>query len=323
MKVRRRAVYVTAMIISASYRTDIPAFYGGWFMNRLAAGFCRVANPYGGQTATVPLAGPAVDGFVFWTRNIGPFLGALERVARDRPFAVHYTITGYPRALEAAVTDADRAAAQARLLAATYGPRAVVWRYDPVLITDLTPADWHRRTFRRLAGLLRGATDEVVVSWAQIYRKTARNLAAAAHRHGFGWRDPDIAEKRDLLTALAAIAADHGMAMTLCTQPHLAGQNAEMGSEPALRPARCIDAVRLSDIAGRPIAARTRGNRPGCLCAESRDIGAYDTCPHGCVYCYAVQQGDRARRAHRAHDPDADMLRPGPPPPAGGQGVLL
>ena len=76
------------------------------------------------------------------------------------------------------------------------------------------------------------------------------------------------------------------MRLTLCTEPEFA--DSEIG------PARCIDAERLSDVAGRPIAAREKGNRPGCLCAESRDIGAYDTCAQGCVYCYAVSNAERA-----------------------------
>lgn len=289
------------MIVSASYRTDIPAFYGDWFRNRLAAGFCRVANPYGGPAYEVPLRGPAVDGFVFWSRNAGPFLPVLAALRRDGPpFVLQCTITGYPRALETAVADPERSVGHCRLLAADYGPRAVVWRYDPILITDLTPPDWHRRTFRRLAVALRGATDEVVTSFAQIYRKTARNLDAAVRRHGFRWHDPEIGEKHSLLADLAEIAAANGMALTVCSQPDLlvAGTAAS----------RCIDTDRLSELAGRPIRARTKGNRPGCLCAESRDIGAYDTCPHGCVYCYAVQHRDKARRALKAHNATAVAL---------------
>lgn len=290
------------MIVSASYRTDIPAFYGDWFRRRLAAGAARVANPYGGPDYEVALTPAAVDAFVFWTRNVVPFRPALEDVAdRGIPFCVHLTITGYPRALERSVVDPDDAVAAARALAARFGPRAVVWRYDPVLVTDLTPPAWHRERFARLAGALAGSVDEVVASFAQIYRKTRRNLGEAAHRHGFAWRDPDAGEKRDLLAALAGIAADHRMALTVCTQPDLVS--------PGVEAARCIDPARLSDIAGRPVTARTKGNRPGCLCAESRDIGAYDTCPHGCVYCYAVASHRAAKAAFKAHDAAADRLK--------------
>ena len=77
---------------------------------------------------------------------------------------------------------------------------------------------------------------------------------------------------------------------------------------PAAEPSRCIDAARLSDIAGRPILAREQGNRPGCLCAASRDIGAYDTCGQGCVYCYAVTSRTRATAKIKAQDPDAPRL---------------
>ncbi|NNG03597.1 MAG: DUF1848 domain-containing protein [Inquilinus sp.] len=289
------------MIVSASYRTDIPAFHGDWFGRRLEAGWCDVANPYGGRSYRVALAGPALDGFVFWTRNAAPFQPILAEIARRGvPFVVQYTVTGYPRALERSVVGVDHAIADIRALRAAYGPRAVVWRYDPVLASDLTPDDWHRRQFARLAEALAGACDEVVVSWAQIYRKTARNLDRAAARQGFAWRDPDAEAKRAMLRELAAIAAERGMTAPLCSQSALLVDG--------LAPSRCIDAVRLSDVAGRPIAARTKGNRPGCQCAESRDIGAYDTCPHGCAYCYAVSDGARARAAFRARDPAVPML---------------
>ena len=289
------------MIISASYRTDIPAFYAKWFMTRLTAGRAEAVNPYGGQRYEVPLSGPAIDGFVFWTRNVAPFRQAMEHIAaRGMPFAVQFTVTGYPRALERSVADSAAAVTQIRWLARHFGRRATVWRYDPILISDLTPADFHRRTFSRLAAALAGAVDEVTVSFATVYRKTARNLDIAGRHHGFAWRNPETEEKRALLAALATISAEHRMRLTLCTQPDLLSAEAE--------PAACIDAERLSDIAGRPIIAKRKGNRPGCLCAESRDIGAYDTCPHGCVYCYAVRSRDKATRAQRAHDPEDTAL---------------
>lgn len=299
------------MIVSASYRSDIPAFYAAWFRRRLQAGFCRVANPYGGRPYRVDLTPGAVDGFVFWTRNAAPFRAALaETAGLGLPFVVQYSVTGYPRALESSVPRLEAAVAEMRALARRYGPRAVVWRYDPVLLSSLTPPAWHRATFARLAAALAGACDEVVLSFAQVYAKTRANTDRAAARHGFAWRDPAADEKRALLAELAGIAAEHGLAARLCAQPALLGPDLS-GPDPVgqgMAPAACIDAARLSDLAGRPIAARQKGNRPGCLCAESRDIGAYDSCPHGCVYCYAVRRPALAKRRFRGHDPAADAL---------------
>lgn len=278
------------MIVSASYRTDIPAFYAAWFRDRLADGTVSVRNPYGGRPYRVSLRPDEVTAYVFWSRNMAPFGEALDRVAKDRvPFAVQFTVTGYPRPLESSTIAVEAAAAQIRDLAARYGPRAVVWRYDPVLLTSLTPPDWHRAQVERLSRALRGSVDEVCFSFAQIYRKTRRNLQRAAERHGFAWHDPPDDEKAELLAQLAAISGDHCISGTICSQAVLGGT-----------PARCIDIERLSDVAGQSLVARTKGNRPGCLCAQSRDIGAYDTCPHGCVYCYAVSDRDKAVAAHRS-----------------------
>jgi hypothetical protein len=291
---------VAAMIVSASYRTDIPAFYGEWFMRRLVAGYALVANPYGGKPYRVSLAPGDADGFVFWTRNIGPLEPHLRDIAARAPFMVQFTVTGYPRALEPGVIDSRLAVEQIVKLTSRFGPRAAVWRYDPIIETSLTPAAWHLENFPRLAGMLQGHVDEAVISFAQIYAKTRRNMKIAARDHGFTWRDPEADEKRVLAAELARIAASHGMRLTICSQPDLAAEGTE--------PARCVDAGRLSDIAGRKIEAKVKGNRPGCQCHESRDIGAYDSCPQGCAYCYAVSSRDRAKRFLTAHDPAAQGL---------------
>lgn len=286
------------MIISASYRSDIPAFYGAWFAARWRAGEAYVANPYGSAPYRVALGRKAVDGLVFWSRNPLPFRAVLDALHGDHvPFVLQLTLTGYPRALDRRTPAPARLIEAMRGLRDAFGPRALVWRYDPILFSSLTDAQWHRRTFADLAGALAGVTDEVIVSFAHIYRKSARNLAAAAEHDGFTWRDPQWPEKQALHDALAEIAADHRLRLTVCAQAEIAGQ-----------PARCIDAMRLSDVAGRQIEARQKGNRPACLCAESRDIGAYDTCPHGCVYCYAVSDPARARKYHRRHEITAEQL---------------
>lgn len=288
------------MIVSASYRTDIPAFYARWFRRRLAAGYCRVASPYGGGAYFVSLAPGEVDGFVLWTRNLRPLLADLDRVRAVAPFAVQFTITGYPRALESSVVATDEAVAQLREVVRRFGKRAAVWRYDPVVFAATLDAAAHVAGFAGLARQLGGTVDEVVLSVMHPYRKTRRNLDRAAHRHGFEWRDPPVEEKRELLARLAAVAREHGIAPTLCSQPDLLA--------PGLGEASCIDAGRLADLAQRPIGARESGNRPGCRCALSRDIGAYDSCPHGCVYCYAVADRDRAVARFHTHDPEAEAL---------------
>jgi hypothetical protein len=291
-----------SVIVSASYRTDIPAFYAEWFRRRLRAGYCRVANPYGGGAYEVALTPEAVDGFVFWTRNIWPLMADLDEIRRVAPFIVQFTLTGYERALESSVIAVPEAVAQLRELRRRFGPRAAVWRYDPVVFAAGMDAAAHISSFAALARALAGTVDEVVLSVMTPYKKTRRNLDRAGRRHGFVWHDPPLDEKQALLARLAGIAAAHGLAPTLCSQPELL--------VPGLDEARCIDTERLSDVAQQLIAARENGNRPGCRCAQSRDIGAYDSCPHGCVYCYAVADRDRAVANFRGHDPEADCLAP-------------
>jgi hypothetical protein len=208
------------------------------------------------------------------------------------------SILGYPKLLDARVIDTESAIAQLRRIAAIH-PRAVSWRYDPILISDLTPPDWHRENFARLSTALSGVVDEVTISFATIYAKSRRNLARAFGGRE-GWRDPEAAEKRELLADLAALARENGQRLTICSQPDLVGDGVE--------PSRCIDADRLADVGGRPLKTKTKGNRPGCLCAVSRDIGAYDTCPHGCAYCYAVERREKAIAFARNHDPATERL---------------
>jgi hypothetical protein len=288
------------MIISASYRTDIPAFYGDWFMRRLAAGGCRSINPWNRKPYAVSLKRKDVDGFVFWTRNLAPFADHLPEIAERAPFYVQYTVTGYPHALERSVVATDRAITDMRDTARVFGPFSVVWRYDPIVITTLTPISWHLENFRHIAERLEHSTNEVTISFMHSYRKTRKNLDAAARQFGFGWREPGPEESLDLVAALAGIANAHGMRLTICSQPAFVAGGAE--------PAACIDASRLSNLAGQTVSAPIRGNRPDCLCHASRDIGAYDTCPHGCAYCYAVSNPDAAKARRAAHDPDSDLI---------------
>lgn len=282
------------MIVSASYRTDIPAFHSQWFAERLAAGYAMVRNPYGSKDYRVDLSPEATSGFVFWTRNARPFLPQLDHLAETgRPFYLQYTVTNYPDTLEWSVPPAAHGIEVIRHLSRQFGPRAVIWRYDPIVLTEQTDRTWHRQNLTMLAGQLAGLVDECVFSVMHPYQKTRRN---------FSWYNaPELIDGAEqLLPELAEIIAGRGMQPTLCSQPDFL--------QPPMAPAACVDADRLSDVAGHPVTARKKGNRPGCACAESRDIGRYDTCAHGCLYCYAVRDPLAAREAVAAADPQSEKL---------------
>lgn len=289
------------MIVSASYRTDIPAFYAKWFENRFRDGFCMAINPYSKKPYRIPLR-QDVDGFVFWTRNIAPFENALAMVKKAQiPFIVQYTLTNYPAALERHTPNFEKSILSMHRLKDRYGPETAIWRYDPIILSDLTSREWHVRNFTALAQALEGAVNETIISHVEPYVKTRRNMILAAKADHFSWETPTIDEKTALTRELSRIAAKHGITLTLCTQPALI----ETG---AGNIASCIDACRLSRIAGHPIRARQRGNRKGCLCAESKDIGAYESCLQGCVYCYAVNSIAKVRVNVARHDPDSAFL---------------
>lgn len=223
------------MILSASYKTDIPAFYAPWFLARIRTGSCQQKNPYNGKIYRIPLNSGDIDGIVLWTRNIQPLLAGLDEIRAIAPSSVQFSNTGYPRALESSVISSELAIAGLRQLAARFGPHVAVWRYDPILIYSLTPLLWHRTNFARLATALAGVTNEVVVSFAHIYRKTQRNLDHADKCHDFRWHDPEADRKRALICNFRDIAEANGMRLTICAQKDYL--------VPGTVLARCIDAT--------------------------------------------------------------------------------
>ncbi len=294
------------MIISASYRTDIPAFYGSWFMNRINEGYCQVRNPYNGLYSRISLLRADVQGIVFWTRNPAPFSSNL-RVIEEKgyPFYIHFTITGYPSILEANCISSSSAADIFRQLASDLPEGSLVWRYDPILLTSVTPIDFHIKNFTFLASSLAGYTDEVVISFARIYSKTRKNLdLLAGNTSGFKWYDPDNGFKKSLALKLSSIAELYGMRLSVCAQRNILTDG--------LKDASCIDPYRLSRVAGYSLKIPPlKPHRPeGCGCYSSRDIGEYDTCINGCVYCYAVSSLKNARSRYRAHDPKGSSILP-------------
>lgn len=303
------------MIISASRRTDIPAFYMRWMLERLRAGSCRVVNPFRpSQQKEISLAAVDVDAIVFWTRAPGRLAGHVRDIrglGHRRLFAL-VTVLDYARDLEPHVPSTDVAIDGTRRLADRLGSdRAVRWRYDPVLFGPRDTPDDHRRRFERIAARLEGSTRRVFVSFVDSYKKTTRRLAALGDG-GYPWEriDEDGPVARGLVRDLSAMAQARGMSLTTCAEPlSYASEGAPAG--------RCIDPEWIEALhPGATIDGRKdRGQRDACGCARAVDVGMPDTCLHGCAYCYAVVSQRTALRRRVAHDPSAPTLVSAPRAP--------
>jgi hypothetical protein len=292
------------VIVSASRRTDVPAFYGEWFLNRLREGQCRVANPFNRkQVSEVSLRPEDVDAFVFWTRDPRPFTPALDDLDdQGWPYVFLFTLTGYGPPLEPHAPLTAEAVGAFRELADRIGPERVVWRYDPIVVGPGLGLSEHLARFEHLAGELSGATALVKISFVDLYRKTVRRLSAAGDTAPWAVDPTTLPGFESLVTGLAEIAGEHGLEIESCAEP------ADL-SHLGVTAGACIDAGRLSTVIGRPLSShKDPGQRRHCRCAPSRDIGAVNTCLHGCLYCYATASHEAALRNHGRHDPKSDSL---------------
>lgn len=284
------------MILSASVNADVPARYGAWFRRRLVAGFLRVTGSDPWKQHRIELDRAHVDGIVFWTRNVMPFLPVLEVLRTQRvAFVVQYALTA-----DSTEPVAKAAIAAIRQLAQRYGPRVVVWRYDPVVIDADRSVRSHHALFAGLAGALTGSVDEIVIAFARTPRHRNRgpsDVGAASEIRPAA--DPGTGDeksaRRELVRALASIAADCGMRLGVCSDAEALA--------PGSSPARCIDARRLADVAGQTVEAPTAGFMRDCLCARAIDIGDQGGSEPE-RFCGA----DPKRRRHRQHDPHSEFL---------------
>ena len=292
------------MIISASRRTDIPAFYSAWLMNRIRERFCLVPNPFNAkQISRISLTPSDVDAFVFWSKNPRPMLALLDELD-DHGYVYYfqYTLNDYPAALEPSVPSVSRRLDTFAELSNRLGPERVVWRYDPIIITQVTGYDFHAATFERLARSLRGMTRRAVISIVDVYRKTHRRMAALAN-DGFTI-DGDAAnhpEMLELLSHIARIAQAEEMTPLSCAEE-------DDYSNVGISAGSCIDCELIQSLGGHAPSKKDPGQRSNCRCVVSRDIGINDTCLHGCPYCYSTRNNELARRRNTQHNPESPVL---------------
>lgn len=275
------------IIISASRATDIPAFYSDWFFRRLEKGYIRWRNPFSGQDSYVSFVNTRF--IVFWSKNPSPLLPYLPMLEdRGIGYYIQFTLNNYePDGLEPNVPPLAQRIDTFRRLVDTLGSGGVVWRFDPLILTDKINIDTLLEKIAHIADALVGHAEKLVFSFADIntYKKVSRNLRLS----GINYREWDEESMREFALRLSTLNRDNwNLRLATCAE------RIDL-SEYGIEHNRCIDPELISHLAPNDAflqnflySAKTdNGQRKACGCILSKDIGAYNTCPHGCLYCYA------------------------------------
>lgn len=285
-------------IISASRRTDIPAFYAEWFMNRIRDGYFLNKNPYNGNVSKINASPNDIECIAFWTRNAKKMLsnGYIdELIERNIKFYFQYTITGYSRLLDSKNLHPLKSIEIVNKLAEKIDPKLIIWRFDPIIISDITPIDELIRIYEKISENLNPEIKNNVISFVDDYKKTSQNMAKA----GINFIDPLNCDLTPLLTAISSISSNYGRSISSCAENiDLSFFNIKKG--------KCIDPDFISNVVGVDIEnkMKDKGQRKECGCIKSFDVGVYETCAHGCVYCYATQNHNLATNNFKNHDPN-------------------
>ncbi|MCE8426525.1 MAG: DUF1848 family protein [Candidatus Methanoperedens sp.] len=270
---------MTKRIISVSRRTDIPAFHGEQFMKNVNAGSIESLHPITGQKTLALLKKDDVACFVFWSKDYTPFLANLHEL-KDMGYRSYfnYTLTRLPPVFETKVNH-ETALRSLRVISRMYSPAHINWRYDPILFSDRTGYDWHIKNFTALCSDLKGYVNRCYFNFPVLYGKVQTNLKAFTRKTGIKVYNPEQQIKSRLIEEFFDIAQAKSITLFSCAESH--------GLDPRVQRAHCIDADMINQLYNLNQLPDYRPSREGCGCSQSIDIGAYNTCNHGCVYCYA------------------------------------
>ena len=282
------------MIISASRRTDIPAHYSQWFMNRIRAGNVCVRNPFNtGQVTCVDLDPSTVDCIVFWTKDAGPMMEHLPELdRRGYQYCFQFTVTPYDERLEPGIPPKHIIEDTFIALSKQIGKDKVLWRYDPIILNEELTVDYHKEQFLRLCEKFSPYTNRVTISFLDLYpRLLEQNLRAATRE-----------EMIQLAEFIGSTARFYGLEAVTCSEAmDLKRYGIGRGS--------CIDPKVISKILGLPVKlVKDPSQRAHCECYRSVDIGAYNTCKAECIYCYATSRVGRVEAQRQGHDENGPLL---------------
>ena len=266
-------------IISVSRRSDIPATHTEWFNECLKQGSVTVPNVKHPGSKVVSLKKNDVACFVFWSKDFTRFLETLYNL-RDTGYRSYfnYTLTLLPKTFETKVNH-NNALSSLRVISRMYSPAHINWRYDPILFSDITTKEWHINNFTALCSSLQGYVERCYINFPVLYGKVQVNLQAFTRKTGIKVYNPDAQTRAGIITQLYDIAQARGITLLSCAESH--------GLDTRVKRAHCIDADQINQLYNLDQPQNYRPSRDGCGCSHSIDIGTYNTCNHGCIYCYA------------------------------------
>lgn len=287
------------MILSVSRRTDIPAFYAEWFINRIKEGFVYVRNPFNAkQISNVYIGSEVVDCIVFWTKNARPIIKRLDELdARGYKYYFQFTINPYGSDLERNIGKKEQIIETFQDLSQRIGREKVIWRYDPIILSGIYDYDFHFEKFTELAGKLKGFTNKVVISYLDDYRKISRNM------RGLGIKEITEQDMLDIAKRFSSIAKDNDLTIETCAEA------VDLGAL-GINHGKCIDGDLIERIIGYDIRNKDKrdDNRKECGCMKCIDIGQYDSCVHNCLYCYANINKHLAYKNKASHNTQSPIL---------------
>lgn len=284
------------MIISASRRTDIPSFYSNWFIKRLEEGYVLVPNPYNSkQLSKVSLNKKDVTCIVFWTKDATPMIDKLDKLEGYHYYFQH-TVTPYQKDLEPNMRRKSDILNTFIELSNKLGPTRMIWRYDPILLSEKYTEEYHYKYFEKFCQKLQGHTNKCIISFLDLYGSVKENI------QGLGIYTPDKETALRMASTLSKIALKYGIQIESCSEDidlTICG----------IKKSSCIDKNLIEDIIGYELdIKKDSGQRKNCGCVSSYDIGIYNSCLHLCHYCYATDTKDITIKNSKRHDKKSPIL---------------
>lgn len=281
------------MIINTGSRTDIPAFFHKWFLNRIEDGSVCTKNPYNNDIYKYPLDSSIIDCLCFCTKNPKNLLKNIDRLENYNQFWF-VTITPYGKDVEANVPSYKKVINTFKELSETIGVNKISWRYDPIFINEKYTLDYHIEKFTEISDELSSFTNDCTISFIDLYSKVKRNFPSV--------REVTMKEQLTIGEEFSKIAAENNILMKTCVE----GNHLEKFGFDCTG---CMTQKVIENAIGNNLKIPKGKYRiRDCDCIFGRDIGAYNTCLHGCKYCYANSNMKLVKKNQKLHNPESPLL---------------